>query len=746
MKTRLTALFFALFASLGAYSQAILLSTDLQVREVSGDDPSYRETGSLDGFVPYAGGPIPRDPATANRKVVFVRELGIAPPANGERLCILVGPSDYPCDFYLNGKLLGYIGAHQEFYNSTVYQATRFAVDTATLTGEDTLVIEAFPAYETTALPVIKLGPWNELAREAYWRNLLNVNLIQAAVVFALILAAFFVLLYLLGSKELRYVWFVLICATFAMSYTNMSLYNVGMDVMLFDKITRCGMPLTCLFFVLFALEFSGFRIANRRLRYGAAALLAVPTVLSCAVTILSQGKEAVFTSFSTYTTGILLPVLLLTTLALLVYGLVKRPGPATIGVLLGFGCLIAASVHDISYSMAGNIPFVWTVPYGYIGFVLSIFFVLALDQTAVLTKTRAQAKVMADQHDALSTVVNNLTQVSQGLVSSSDILANTMNGTLALVENYGRENKAILGEFAAQAKSIEEQIAKVTERLTTTASRVPEAISNQTRAAKGVTGSLQQLGEKISDSLGSVEQTNGFIATLAANADNSRRVVANSRAALARVEETSGRVKSILGSIAELGERTNVLSINAAIESARYGSAGKGFAVIAQEIRKFANQSQDNIKESFDGVQEMSDAIVETIKNHDAVQQALEEIINKSHMAAEQSDAITRLVHEQESESKSMAQSADRMIHETNTLESLSQDERAMNEDLKKTLSDIARNFERISRRLESQGDMKDTLFNAIDQMRSIMQVNADNIEKLKASTERAKEANSLG
>jgi methyl-accepting chemotaxis protein len=114
--------------------------------------------------------------------------------------------------------------------------------------------------------------------------------------------------------------------------------------------------------------------------------------------------------------------------------------------------------------------------------------------------------------------------------------------------------------------------------------------------------------------------------------------------------------------------------------------------------------------------------------------------------MAAEQSDAITRLVHEQESESKSMAQSADRMIHETNTLESLSQDERAMNEDLKKTLSDIARNFERISRRLESQGDMKDTLFNAIDQMRSIMQVNADNIEKLKASTERAKEANSLG
>lgn len=743
VKKLVTSILAGLFILSGIGAQEAITPEEWQVREVSATESSFRETGNLDGFASYRGGPIPHDATITDRKVVFVYRTALKVPADGSRLALMIGPADYPCDVYFNGRLLGHLGNHGAYYNSTVYYASRFAIDPAAVTGDDTFVIEAFPTYEVTALPIVKIGGWDGIARELFWRNLMNVNLIQASVVFAIILGAFFILLYLMGSHDKKYLWFILVCFTFALSYTNMSLYNDGQDVMVFDKITRCGMPMSTFFLFMFAREFSGFRIKNRKIGNAVDIGLFVPVIASCIATLTSSGKEAVFLTFSKYTTGMLVPLFLILTLTFLVYGLVKRPGADTIGVFVGFSTLVAASVHDIIVSMAGEIPFFWIIPYGYLGYVLSIFFVLALDQTAVLKKTRKQALVMETQHEALTSVVKNLTQVSEGLVSSSKILSDTMNDTLAVVENYGLENRAILDEVGKQAKTVERQIEKITDRLTTSASRIPEAISNQTKAAKGVTDALQELGERISGSLGAVEQSNGFISGLAGDADGSRRVVHNSREALSRVEKTSEQVKAVLGMIGDLSEQINVLSINAAIESARYGNAGKGFAVIAQEIRKFSNQSQENLKQSFDGVQEMSEAIAETIKNHDAVRAALEEIISKSHMAAEQSASITRLVHEQEEESRSMASGADRMIRETNTLESLSQEERTMNEELKKTLSEIAGNFEVLSRRLENQGTMKETLFISIDQMRSIMQVNEDNIEKLKVSIQNAQDAN---
>jgi len=462
-------------------------------------------------------------------------------------------------------------------------------------------------------------------------------------------------------------------------------------------------------------------------------------------MTFIANDKYSIYVPFSAYSTGMILPFLLLSALAVLIYCVVKRPRPDTLGAMAGFLAIVGASVHDLINSLSGDLPFVWLVPYGYMGFVLSIFFILALDQTSVLKKTRRQALVMEKQHETLSSIVNNLMQVSEGLVLSSNSLSGTTDETLAVVEHYGMENKACLAAFSEQTQSVEGQIVKISERMTATASRVPDAVARQTRSAKEVTESLQKLGKQVVDSLSSVEQSNGFISDLASDADSSRRVLESSREALARVESTAQRVKAVLSSIAELSETTNVLSINAAIESARYGSVGKGFAVIAQEIRKLANQSQASVQESFGGVEEMGRAIADTIKTHDAVREALESIIRKSHEAAKQSAAITALVHEQEEESRNMSESADRMILETDVLDQLSRNERALNEEVEKTLREISQNFSKIRGSLENQSAMKDTLFAAVERMRDIMRINSENIAKLKASIGRAQEAEEL-
>jgi len=244
--------------------------------------------------------------------------------------------------------------------------------------------------------------------------------------------------------------------------------------------------------------------------------------------------------------------------------------------------------------------------------------------------------------------LVVQVTNSVQSVGISAEELATTAEHTSASIRNQQMETTQIATAMTEMSATVREVAQNTAET-----ARAAELAEKQSERGQGVVS-------------GAVKSISGLVAE-----------VQSASEIVQRVDHDTSRIGTVLEVIRGIAEQTNLLALNAAIEAARAGEQGRGFAVVADEVRSLARRTQESTEEIQDMIQSLQGSVGDTVR-------AMESSTTRAQESQEQADRVREVLQE-------ITQSMDAISQMSSQIATAAEEQSHVAEDINKSVANIS-------------------------------------------------------
>ena len=226
---------------------------------------------------------------------------------------------------------------------------------------------------------------------------------------------------------------------------------------------------------------------------------------------------------------------------------------------------------------------------------------------------------------------------------------ANQIEGVVTRIASSTEELAAQSDQIAKAAEVQRQRMTDTSAGMEQMSASVIEVARNSGQAASNAARTQQEAGQGVT-----------LVRQVVASVNQVHEQTQTMKADLTALGKQADSIGAIMDVINDIADQTNLLALNAAIEAARAGEAGRGFAVVADEVRKLAEKTIGATKQVGENISGMQTAARQSITSMDRASAVVEETTTLTHKSGEVLDAILGLAKENAEQAQSIATAAE--------------------------------------------------------------------------------------